>query len=171
MATVTFTTAPFESTEKWVGDGLLIRLSEEASHVLPTRGMAMVVGNVNGVDFQAAVEPDGERSHWFRPNSDLIESAGLSIGSSIVVELEPTKLWPEPTVPEDIQEVLNADAEAWATWQSLTPAARWDWIRWAGTARQAETRQKRIDSIPSRFRSGKRRPCCFDRNQCSLTEA
>jgi uncharacterized protein YdeI (YjbR/CyaY-like superfamily) len=32
---------------------------------------------------------------------------------------------------------------------------------WIDSAKQSETRKRRIESIPSRLASGKRRPCCF----------
>jgi len=32
---------------------------------------------------------------------------------------------------------------------------------WIDSAKQTETRKRRIESIPSRLASGKRRPCCF----------
>ena len=32
---------------------------------------------------------------------------------------------------------------------------------WIDAAKQPQTRQRRIDSVPSRFAAGERRPCCF----------
>jgi uncharacterized protein YdeI (YjbR/CyaY-like superfamily) len=32
---------------------------------------------------------------------------------------------------------------------------------WIDSAKQSETRKRRIESIPNRLASGKRRPCCF----------
>lgn len=149
----------------------MLRLSVEASELLPSRGMCMVAGQINGADFQAAVEPDGQGSHWFRINPSLLDEAGIAVGETAKVVIEPTKLWPEPRVPDDLRQVLSADAEAEAIWDSLTPAARWDWIRWMTAVRQPVTRQRHVESIPSRLKSGKRRPCCFDRSVCTLTDA
>lgn len=61
----------------------------------------------------------------------------------------------------DLRKVLAADPEAKARWDDLTPLARWDFISWIDDAKQAETRKARIESVPSRLASGKRRPCCF----------
>ena len=153
------------------GNGVLVRLPVEASSMLSSRGMSMIVGSANGIVFQAAVEPDGEGSHWFRIEPALAAEAGLSVGKPVRLAIEPTKEWREPKIPNDLQAVLAQDPSAEAIWNSLTPAARWDWIRWISYVKQPETRKKHVDSMPSRLRSGKRRPCCFDRSVCTLTDA
>src|ERR1700689_659871 len=68
---------------------------------------------------------------------------------------------PEPKVPADLREVLAAAPQAKAQWNALTPLARQDFIMWIDSAKQSETRKRRVESIPSRLASGKRRPCCF----------
>ena len=67
----------------------------------------------------------------------------------------------EPKVPADLRKVFAAAPEAKARWNDLTPLARQDFMMWIDSAKQSETRQRRIDSVPSRLASGKRRPCCF----------
>lgn len=64
-------------------------------------------------------------------------------------------------MPVDLRKVLAADPAAKARWDDLTPLARWDFIMWIDDAKQAQTRKERIESLPSRLASGKRRPCCF----------
>jgi uncharacterized protein YdeI (YjbR/CyaY-like superfamily) len=64
-------------------------------------------------------------------------------------------------VPSDLQKVLTANTEAHALWKDLTPIARRDFMSWIASAKQPETRKRRIESIPSRLLSGKRRPCCY----------
>lgn len=164
---IQFKATLFQSEE--VGPGVLLVLPGDASAQLPSRGTAMVEGTLNGAPFQAVLEPDGEGSHWFQVNEAVLQAAGASPGDTVAMAMAPTKEWIEPSVPADLREVLTADPEAHAIWTDITPAARWDWIRWIGSARQADTRQRRVESVCSRLRSGKRRPCCFDRNQRTLT--
>jgi hypothetical protein len=149
--------------------GLVVVLPAEVSTQLPSQGMVMLGGTLNEHPFQAAFEPNGEGSHWAWLSPDLVEAVGLADGANVQLTVEPQKIWPEPTVPSDIAAALEADPEAMAVWQDITAAARWDWIRWILAAKQAETRQKRIVVGCSKMRSGKRRPCCFDRSQCTLT--
>jgi uncharacterized protein YdeI (YjbR/CyaY-like superfamily) len=67
----------------------------------------------------------------------------------------------QPKVPTDLQKVLAADSKAMTKWKDLTPIARRDFISWIESAKQEETRRRRVKSVPSRLASGKRRPCCY----------
>jgi len=151
------------------GSLTLLRLPRSASAKLPSRGMVMVEGTFNGARFQAALEPDGEGSHLLVVDPALRKIAGP--GDTVTLAIRPSEHWPEPSVPADLKEALAADPRSQATWKDITVMARWDWIRWVNEARQPETRKRRIASITSRFKAGKRRPCCFDRSQCTLKEA
>ena len=158
-----------EATDR-VGQGILLSLPMDASEQLPSRGMVMVNGTINGHEFLAALEPDGKGSHWFRVDRLLGEAVG-NPGETVSLTIEPTKDWPEPNVPSDIEAALQADPVAHAVWVDITPAARWDWIRRITSTRVEATRKKRIEVGCSKMRSGKRRPCCFDRSICTLTDA
>ncbi len=67
----------------------------------------------------------------------------------------------EPKLPADLRKVLAASARAKAQWEDLTPIARRDFVTWIESAKQQETRKRRVESVPSRLASGKRRPCCY----------
>lgn len=64
-------------------------------------------------------------------------------------------------IPADLKKILSSDAKAQEKWKGLTPIARRDFISWIESAKQEETRKRRVDSVPSRLASGKRRPCCY----------
>lgn len=64
-------------------------------------------------------------------------------------------------VPADLRKVLAAAPKAKTIWGGLTPLARRDFISWIDSAKQLQTRKRRVDSVPSRLASGKRRPCCY----------
>ena len=68
---------------------------------------------------------------------------------------------PETRVPTDLYKVLRINPKAEVLWKSFTPIARRDFISWIDSAKQSETRKRRVESVPSRLASGKRRPCCY----------
>lgn len=144
-----------------------------ASAQLPSRGMTMVAGTVNNVPFKAVLEPDGKYgpglkpSHWFGPTQQLLNDAHASAGDTVKVELEPTKDWIEPEVPDDLKKALSKSPKAEALWRDITPMARWDWIRWIRAVKTPETRQKHIEVALDKLNKGMRRPCCFNRSLCS----
>jgi uncharacterized protein YdeI (YjbR/CyaY-like superfamily) len=67
----------------------------------------------------------------------------------------------EPSVPTDLRKALAAAPTAKAQWRDLTPIARRDFISWIDSAKQPETRRRRIERACSMLAAGKRRPCCF----------
>jgi uncharacterized protein YdeI (YjbR/CyaY-like superfamily) len=68
---------------------------------------------------------------------------------------------PESKVPTDLRYALAAAPKVGVLWRNLTPIARRDFIFWIDSAKQPETRRRRIETLGSRLAAGKRRPCCF----------
>ena len=67
----------------------------------------------------------------------------------------------EPRVPTDLCKALAATTMAKAQWRDLTPIACRDFISWMDSAKQPETRRRRIEKACSMLVAGKRRPCCY----------
>lgn len=163
----------FEAKLFKINSWTILRLPEDASAKLPSRGMVMVSGTINGVSFKALLEPDGrygpglQPSHWFRVDEKLLDDARAAAGDTVQVSLQPTKEWIEPDVPDDLKKALSTSSKAQDLWKDITPMARWDWIRWIRAVKTPETRQKHIDVMLNKLNKGMRRPCCFNRNLCS----
>src|SRR5438105_12236145 len=68
---------------------------------------------------------------------------------------------PEAKVPADLRKALAAAPKSKAQWNDLTPIARRDFISWIDSAKQLETRRRRIEKACSMLAAGKRRPCCY----------
>jgi uncharacterized protein YdeI (YjbR/CyaY-like superfamily) len=75
--------------------------------------------------------------------------------------MNPKPAGEEPTVPTDLRTALAAAPKANAQWKELTPIARRDFISWIDSAKQPETRRRRIEKACSMLVAGKRRPCCY----------
>jgi len=75
--------------------------------------------------------------------------------------MNPTPAGKEPRVPTDLGKSLAAAPKAKALWKDLTPIARRDFISWIDSAKQEETRRRRIERACSMLAAGKRRPCCY----------
>ena len=173
MKTANMPMIHFETTLYKIGAWTILRLPEDASAQLPSRGMLMVKGSINGVPFKTLLEPDGKYgpglkpSHWFRPDEKLLDDAKATVGDTVQVSLTPTKEWIEPEVPVDVQKALATSPKAEALWKDITPMARWDWVRWIRAVKTPETRQKHIEVALDKLNKGMRRPCCFNRSLCS----
>ena len=161
-------TIRFDATLRTFGNSTIVRLPEQASERLPSRGQVAVQGKINGHAFETVLEPDGSSGHWMRVDGTLQESAGLRAGVTARIEIEVTKGWPEPNVPPDLEEALAAaPQEIQDLWQAITPMARWEWVRWVNATKNPDTRKRRVDVSISKMAGGKRRPCCFNLAACT----
>ena len=146
------------------GSWTFLVLPKDASAKLPSRGMTAIEGTINGFAFQATLEPDGQKSHWLKVHRKLSEAAGAEAGDIVTLAITPAAKETEPEVPADLQKALAAAPKARALWADITPNARRDWIHWITSAKQEETRARRIKNACSMLAAGKRRVCCFDRS-------
>jgi hypothetical protein len=149
----------------------VLRLPEMASNSLPSRGQVAVHGSINGVEFQTVLEPDGNFGHWMRVEDTLQHAAGISAGDTATLDIQMTKDWPEPSVPEDLSVALAAAPhKIQKLWNEITPMARWEWVRWVNATKNPDTRRRRVDVSISKMKGGKRRPCCFNLSSCTDPE-
>jgi len=146
----------------------VLRLPETAGKNLPSRGQVAVHGTINGVEFQTVLEPDGNFGHWMRVDDTLQHAAGISAGDTATLDIEVTRDWPEPSVPQDLATALAAAPQKIQDlWNQITPMARWEWVRWVNATKNPDTRRRRVDVSISKMKSGKRRPCCFNLSACT----
>lgn len=130
----------------------------------------MVDGTIKGFKFQSDLEPDGRGSHWFRVTETLSKGAKVKAGDTVTLSIEPSVIWPEPEFPDDLRKALKEDPSASKLWKSVTTQARWDWIRWIRATSNPDTRKKHIVVAFSKLKQGDRRPCCFNRTICTVSE-
>ena len=65
---------------------------------------------------------------------------------------KPAREESEPRVPTDLGKALAATPTAKVQWNDLTPIARRDFISWIDSAKQPETRRRRIERACSMLR-------------------
>ena len=161
-------TIRFDATLYTIDKWTILRLPEQASGQLPSRGQVAAQGTINGHGFQTVLEPDGYFGHWMRIDGKLQQTAALSAGDTATLEIESLKDWPEPTVPRDLKTALAAAPQKIQDlWKGITPMARWEWVRWVNATPNPDTRRRRVEVSISKMKSGKRRPCCFNLASCT----
>lgn len=138
---------------------LTLALPKDAK--LPSRGITMVEGMINSIPFRIALEPNGKGTSCLRVNKTMREAAGADAGDTVTVEITRIGEEPEIRAPMDLRKALAADPAAQAGWADITPMARRDWIFSITSAKQPETRKRRIEKACDMLACGKRRLCCF----------
>ena len=142
------------------GAWILLSLPKNANSKLPP-GTMQIEGTLNGFPFRVALEPNGHGSRRLKASQALREAAGEDAGGNVTVEITRAGDEPEVRVPADLRKSLGASSAVIALWEQITPMARRDWVRWITSAKQEETRRRRIEAACDMLSSGKRRPCCF----------
>lgn len=61
----------------------------------------------------------------------------------------------------DLQSAIRSDDRVFELWAGLTPLGRNEFICWVDDAKQAKTRERRIQRASEELLEGKRRPCCW----------
>jgi Bacteriocin-protection, YdeI or OmpD-Associated/Domain of unknown function (DUF1905) len=138
-----------------------LTLPKSASAKLPSRGMTMVEGTINSFPFRAAPEPNGKGSHRLSISNTMRDAAGADAVGTVMVEITRAGQEPEIRVPMDLRKALATAPLAKTGWEDITPMARRDWIFSISSAKQPETRMRRIEKACDMLASGKRRLCCF----------
>jgi uncharacterized protein YdeI (YjbR/CyaY-like superfamily) len=160
----------FTSAIEEINSFKFIRVPLEISKQLPSRSLTMIKGSINNTNIQTVLEPDGKKSHLLELTLDMLNNSKSKVGEEVNLEIEVSKDWIEPTIPDDLVEELKSDKIADTTWSLITPMARWEWIRWIRSTHNAGTRAKRISVAMSKLSKGDRRPCCFNTGSCTIPE-
>ncbi|NNH72952.1 DUF1905 domain-containing protein [Nocardia uniformis] len=163
-------TISFDAPVERIGERIIVRLPDDASSRLPSRGQVAVDASAGQSAFRTVLEPDGRRGHWLRIDEELQRVLEVGEGDVMAVEIEPAEDWPEPDVPSDFRAALDNASDGFEVWTDITPMARWEWVRWIGATKNPQTRERRIEVGISKLRAGKRRPCCFDLASCTDPE-
>jgi Bacteriocin-protection, YdeI or OmpD-Associated/Domain of unknown function (DUF1905) len=149
-----------KASEK-LGLWTLLAVPKNASAKLPSRGVTMVEGTINAFPFRAALERNSKGSRYLRIDKAVRAAAGAAAGDTVAVEITRAGAEPEIRMPIELRKALAAAPISRARWAAITPMARRDWILWISTAKQPETRLRRIEKACDMLASGKRRVCCF----------
>jgi len=150
-----------------IDERLILPLPEEASTALTSRGQVAAKAVLDGHEVELVIEPDGRMGHWLDLDAELAATLDAHQGQTIAFTLTTSSDWPEPAVPADLADALEEAGDLAETWPSLTPMARWEWVRWIGSTRNEDTRARRVEVSIDKLRNGSRRPCCFNLASCT----
>ena len=170
MATKSPVTLTGNAPVRSIGARWILPLPQAASDQLPSRGQVAVTGELDGHQIQTVLEPDGRMGHWVSLDDVLPDTSQLREADVLAFTVTTASTWPEPDVPDDLGSALEAASDLSQTWESITPMARWEWVRWVGATKNPDTRARRVEVSIDKLRNGSRRPCCFNLASCTDPE-
>lgn len=83
-------------------------------------------------------------------------AAGVAAGDEVEVEVAHDLAPRTVEVPEDLAALLAADSAAQATFDTLAPGQRKEWVRWVTEPKKAETRADRVVKTVEALAAGRR---------------
>ena len=127
--------------------GQYVEVPDELATAAGLEHAARVRGTVNGVAYRSSLMKYSGVFHLGLHKAALTR-AGVARGALVEVSLErdPEPL-PTDIVPEDLAMRLKRDHDARAAWQQLRPSLKREYVKQLLTAKQPETRARRLDKV------------------------
>ena len=109
---------------------------------------------VNGVTLRTTVAVYGGRSYiGFR--KEICQAAGLQLGKTVTVAIEPDTEPRVVDVPDDLARALAKDASARTRFEALSYTPRREHAQWVADAKKPETRQRRVAQVIEMLTAGR----------------
>lgn len=130
---------------------VVIRIPFDAAKVWGVRGQVRVKGDVNGFAFRTSLFPSGDGHHFMIVNKHMQTGGKASPGMEAKFRMEPdTEKRTTPVVPE-LERVLRQSKRLEKFYQSLSPSARNEIVRFVSEGKQKATRARRADQLAVRL--------------------
>ena len=149
----------FAATVEAVGPGgawTRIALPFDVPKVFGAKARTSVRGTINGYAFRSSIFPNGDGSFHMMLNKALLLGAKASAGDKVRVVMEKDEGGRGMEMPADLKRALSKNAAAKRTFSAKTDAFRNEYIVWIASAKQEETRRRRVARAVERIAEGKR---------------
>ncbi len=150
------TSVTFETTVAASGNNTGIVVPDEVIEQLAAGKRPPVLVNVNGYEYRNTVAVMGGR-HMISISAAVRNATGLKGGDPIRVTLTVADTAREVDVPADFAAALTADERARAFFGTLSNSMQRYHVDNINAAKNADTRQRRIDKAIALFLDGKQR--------------
>lgn len=114
-----------------------------------------VKATLAGEPYRGSLVRMGGDCHVLGVRKDIREKAGKTYGDEIEVELEEDTEPREVSIPKDVRQALENDAEAEAIFKQLAYSHQKEYVEWIEEAKRDQTRQRRIVQMLELLKQGK----------------
>jgi hypothetical protein len=134
---------------------LLIPFSVEK--VFGTKARVAVAGTVNGFAFRNSLMPEGDGTHAMMFGKELQAGAKARQGDTVSVVLWLDDQPRTVEVPKELKAALKKNAKAAGFFEALSPSCKKEYAEWIDSAKQAETRERRVANALEMLAAGQKR--------------
>lgn len=125
------------------GAWTFIRAPFSVEREFGVKGRVPVKGTINGIPYRSSLLPQGGGEHILVVNKELRERAGVTAGDTASFVLERDDGPREVELPEELAQVLDANAAAQGIFARLSFSHQKEYADYVGEAKRPETRQRR----------------------------
>jgi hypothetical protein len=118
---------------------------------------APVKGTVNGTPLRSRLAVYGGRT-YLGLRADIRAAAGIDVGDSVEVVLEPDEEPREVDVPEALDQALAGNPKARRNYDALAFTHRREYAQWIASAKREETRERRVAKALEMLNAGVKHP-------------
>ncbi|WP_421771395.1 YdeI/OmpD-associated family protein [Emticicia sp.] len=125
---------------------------ENAHDIFGKKGFIKVKGSINDKPFKSNLFPKGNGFHAMTLPLKLQKELGVKLHDEISVALEEDFEERIISMPIELQEAIDFDEEFATLFQQLSASKQKDYRHWIDSAKQTETRIKRVVELAERLR-------------------
>jgi len=122
---------------------------------LNAKNRVRVKGTINEVPFRNSTLSHSNGTHYVIIKKEIREAAGVTQGDVARISLELDLNERTVTLPDDLNFFLENNSEMKAAFLKLSYSHQKEYVDWIEGARQATTRQKRIEKSGEMLQAGK----------------
>lgn len=138
-----------------VGTWTFLSIPPEVSQTFNTKGQVKVKGEINGYPFRSTALPMGDGTHYLVVGKDIRDHIHAAQGNSVKVLLEVDTAERHIAIPQELRQALDRQPQAAVAFEKMTYSHQKEWVNWIMSAKQAETRQRRIEKAIPLISQGK----------------
>ena len=128
-----------------------VRIPFDVQAVWNTRRHLRVKGEINGVAFRSTLFPTGAGAHWMLINKKLQAAAGVFLGSTAKIRIEPDTEVRPIVMPPELERALAEDRSLRRWFDGLGNSLRRWIVNWVTGPKTGAARQRRAAEMAERL--------------------
>jgi len=138
-----------------VGTWTYLDIPQPVSATFGSKGQVRVKGTINGYPYRTTALPKGDGTHYLVVGKEIREQIQSAQGDTVRVTLEMDMEERKVDIPEELRQALVNEPQAAEAFERMTYSHQKEWVNWILSAKQAETRQRRIVKAIAQIAQGR----------------
>jgi len=138
-----------------VGTWTYLDIPQQVSATFGSKGQVRVKGTINGYPYRTTALPKGDGTHYLVVGKEIREQIQSAQGDTVRVTLKMDSEERKVDIPEELRQALVNEPQAAEAFARMTYSHQKEWVTWILSAKQAETRQRRIVKAIAQIAQGR----------------